>query len=610
MHKSLQLKTLDRLPLRSRRVALAAAQGSVENLQLILVSVGHGPCVHSILYLPVCWDNLDPAKIPSSYELDILLAKSEGCEIFLRPFLALQTMYFIPDIPQQALVDFWPRIWPWVQFFDIYGDIIRLCPPLQLYWVFFAYILRFPHSLLNGTPGVRSLAAKAWVAYVEGGDAHAGGFDCLLRFIELDCVAMCDAHLGEYAAGVGDSADRLATLLREHLVIVKSPKTLGPVRVGIRFALAIGASEASSIHSNFQTCLRRRGILAVVTEITWHLTQRLPKYPENAYLTDTVTDCLSLLVLGLCHPTGYIWIAEAIRAGLLNVLVHLARAQRAEEDHTRYIQLLLAETHKATAYYSVLRDIERFFPELLKGIQPFPNSPMFSQWAAFVALVKDRLELKRRLDSPDFVAYRACDNLSCGKIMQKSNLKACAACRTMHYCDASCQRVDWPGHRQSCRSLRTIHLSDPLTGRDKSFMLALIQQTYRRNLTDILRFQAGYMADSGRSDFLIALDFTTGIPDISFVRHEGGEKTDVDLQWTAYGPRALRDPRMVLNAAHFPGQPLRIFPIRPLDTRLHEGLAEFAHDLRQGACDNEQILRRLEALKLEALKQLDTTTTF
>ncbi|KAJ6517902.1 hypothetical protein C8R47DRAFT_1062484 [Mycena vitilis] len=558
----------------------------------------------ALMYLPVCWANLDPAKIPTPGELDILLANSAANNITRCPFFALDTIQFLPNIPRQALVDLWTRVWPWIQFHDTYGDIIPTASPrLNLYYVFFQYLDRVPTTLVSTTPGIRAFVAKAWVAYVEGGNPDAGGFDALLRFIASDCAPTCDdARLAAYAAGVGDSVDQLAALVCEHFLVVKEHRSPGFVQMVVRFALAIGAGD-SAADSEFHICLRRRGVVAVLTQITCGFNLGLLCFPKNGLLKATVTECLSLLTRELCHPSGYLWIPDAIRAGLLKVLTHSAY-----HDQMRYIQLLLTETHKSTVYYSVLREIEHCFPELMRQSPFFSNAAEIHQWAAFIALAKDRLELKKQFDSADYVEYWACDNLLCCKIMRKSEFRTCADCSTTHYCDASCQRLDWPYHREFCGSLRTTHRSNPLTARNKSFMRALVQQTHRRNLGAILQMQTRYTASSGRSYFLITHDYTNGIPDLgvaSTISHERGIHPDMDIQQIAHGRRAARDPRIVLSVVRFPGLPLMIIPMRSLNTRLHKGLIEVAQELRDGVCEAEALSR-----KLKALESLDTLTAF
>lgn len=41
----------------------------------------------------------------------------------------------------------------------------------------------------------------------------------------------------------------------------------------------------------------------------------------------------------------------------------------------------------------------------------------------------------------------------------KKNLLRCSRCGTAHYCDAACQRADWPRHKRTCAATRAGPLS-------------------------------------------------------------------------------------------------------------------------------------------------------
>ncbi|KAJ7467536.1 hypothetical protein FB451DRAFT_1258800 [Mycena latifolia] len=418
-------------------------------------------------------------------------------------------MQFLPHIPQQALLDLWSRTWPWMHFLDTYREIIPTCPEyLDLYWVFFAYIDRIPTSLVGSTPEFRTLIAKAWREFIAHGDPDARGFRELLHFVDSDSSTISDAHVTEYSAGAGGSLDDLAALVCDHLTMAQAEKNSTYIWSGVRFALAIESSVDSGT-SIFHGSLRHRGVVSLLTEIIWKLTWDLFASDEDEHaaaegLPEMLTDCLSLLVFELCHPAGHLWMPQAIRSQLLKVIVYLG-ATDATEEQVDYLLRLLQGTQRFTVYYSVLRELERTLPQVIGEVkaQDLPNSPIFYQWGEFISLAQDRLKLKAHLDSPDYITYRACDNLACGRIMQKAKFRSCARCSMAYYCDSSCQRLAWTEHRTLCGSLRSLHLSDPLTGHNKSFMRALVQQTYERNKLDILEMQVEHRCCSDGREFLI-----------------------------------------------------------------------------------------------------------
>ncbi|KAJ7118331.1 hypothetical protein C8R44DRAFT_878935 [Mycena epipterygia] len=599
------LSSADAIPM-----ATAAANGSFLDIQKIMIGIAQAPdSPEAILFLPVCWANLDPAGIPSPHQLDILLANSDASHIPKGPFLALETIQFLPRIPRLALLDLWERVWPWMQFFNTYRDIVPTSPTyLALYGVFFAYIDRIPVSLVASVPGFRTLVAKAWMAFIAQGDTAAPGFRQLLNFVASHSVVpICDAHVAEYSAGAGGTLDHLAELVCSHLTMAHREENLAYVRSGVRFALAI---EPKGV---FHESLCNRGMVALLTEITWDLTGDLWNSDDVA---DVSSECLVLVALELSRPDGYRWIPSAIRSGLLDAIVHLADVREVASDNC--VRRLLQQIQGSTVYYSVLHELERQPPSLLEVAR---HSPIFSQWTEFVSLTDERLKLKSHFDSAQYVTYRACDYLACGRIMQKSQFKSCAGCRTTCYCDSSCQRYDWVDHRASCGTLRAIHLSDPLTPRNKSFIRALVQHTYQRNLHHIFELQLTAARQSSPKAGGASMirhsydDKDTGGVHLMVVEFRPPQEyyTLPATDWTRllayYQARARRDPRIQLHLVSFPGQEQpRIFSMWSADTRVHEGLVRIAR--RKVHNGNAETFEEEDRIELDALERLSVMTIF
>ncbi|KAJ7176320.1 hypothetical protein C8R43DRAFT_557158 [Mycena crocata] len=229
MHPSFHMRNLERLPFRIRRMAVAAAKGSVDEVQKIMVLVATHPNVSMrSLFLPVCWVNLDPCAIPTPHDMDVLISNcTELAECRNRvddlpkgPFLALQTLKHIKDIPPRALVDLYPRIRAWLPFFDTYGGHIRTAPKkggVDWYAMVFALdMTRLPMSLVDRQPGIGIFTAKAWKAFVATGAADKFGFPELMAFIKSHSGITCDRHIAEYVEGAGGSLEDLAQIISDH----------------------------------------------------------------------------------------------------------------------------------------------------------------------------------------------------------------------------------------------------------------------------------------------------------------------------------------------------------------------------------------------------------
>ncbi|KAJ6537661.1 hypothetical protein B0H19DRAFT_1316342 [Mycena capillaripes] len=149
----------------------------------------------------------------------------------------------------------------------------------------------------------------------------------------------------------------------------------------------------------------------------------------------------------------------------------------------------------------------------------------------FVTVATDRLEIKKRFDSGEYVARKACDNMEVtwfqnllyGKISNRTDFKCCAGCEYQYYCSKECQIRDWrTGHRKNSQHTRppgksylntqTVRVSSSpiqtsdgwyadyldgpayFTGRDRFFVRAIVARNYERHkeqifLTRIVRMR-------------------------------------------------------------------------------------------------------------------------
>ncbi|KAJ6485413.1 hypothetical protein C8R47DRAFT_538535 [Mycena vitilis] len=88
------------------------------------------------------------------------------------------------------------------------------------------------------------------------------------------------------------------------------------------------------------------------------------------------------------------------------------------------------------------------WPENVPG-EEFYCPDVFEAWLKVRELVDVRLKLLPDFESEGYVSRRACDNMECGIIQDKSSLRYCSGCREL--CSRYCQRMDWhSGHRESC----------------------------------------------------------------------------------------------------------------------------------------------------------------
>lgn len=235
--------------------------------------------------------------------------------------------------------------------------------------------------------------------------------------------------------------------------------------------MACEPARTSTELGDFQHFLRRRGIVRRLTEILSDVTSDSSDSLTSNTRGELVTNCLSLFVLELCNPDGYLWLPQALRSGLLGCMARIANLFDSGV-HISNLRKLLEYTQRATVYYSVVQN----FACRLPNASVHADSPIYSQWMKFMALAQERLDTTDVFDDPECGPHRVCDNLEanhftyetnsilvltsfqCGRIMEKSKFKACAGCCTVYYCDSSCQRADWTDHRMWCGRLRLLYL--------------------------------------------------------------------------------------------------------------------------------------------------------
>ncbi|KAJ6461640.1 hypothetical protein DFH09DRAFT_1348001 [Mycena vulgaris] len=301
---------------------MAAANGSIDDFQEIAFLVGRAENSSQLyLFVPVCWANLDPSGLPTPTELDILLESSGAPDLPKRPFLALQLIQILLDIPAAASIDLCAWAWLWMSFLVAYRGILRTSPAaLNLYDVIFTFIGCIPVSTLAMLSGFRFLAFNAWKDFTATQDTKARGFPQLLIVLNADLETNDDARVEDYTEGAGGSIEDLASV---------------------------------------------------------------------------------------------------------------------------------------------------------------------------------------------YVTYTACDNLESGKLMPKTNLKSCGGCRTMYYCDRSCQRLDWQDHLYFADIFVCFAPILPLTRQNDWFIRALVQQTFQRSKHEIYHLRLDDMSSQSGEHSHVAQDYTS-----------------------------------------------------------------------------------------------------
>ncbi|KAJ7141580.1 hypothetical protein C8R46DRAFT_1361177 [Mycena filopes] len=612
MHPSLHVRNFSKLPISTRRIAIAATKGdSLDALDRISKLVVRTPS--AIEFLPVCWVHLDEARLPSAGDL---MAFVKDASRYMKPLLALEIVRTLECIEPRALADLWPRVWAWSNLFNA---ILGPAPgedvaPSKILSSLFQFVDRIPVDLADTQPGLRRLVPEAWSGFLATGNPTTNGLAELWRFVDPGPSRISVAHLTHYMLGAGGELDPLIKIVHTQLSLGLRTQNVPCIRQGLKFM-----SDASLQLTRAEHSPAVREMNSMLPELICTLVRL---NAEDDSVTDVLTQCVELMWTQLRGVSDFHLFARLVRKGLLRALVLLAPGDLAAAVRSwpMVYQLITDSLIQGSSCYSVLCQIVENLPEaealIDEGSYWFAESPAFRQWERFVGMVRTRWTLAEEINSPDYISYRACDNLECGAIQQKQNLKACSLCRgSMYYCNDSCQRADWKSHRQICSNLKSLRFHSPYTPRDRSFLRALVHDTYYKNKLEIFHLLLANLRskDAAEPDpCYIAIDYTVlPLEDLVAIKRlpftaSPSPQTDAEVEQAEWERRARVDRRIQLFSVVFPPQTPRILGMRFEDTRVQDELLRLARLEPITAADGGA-LDPCDA-ELRALARLDVRT--
>ncbi|KAJ6455293.1 hypothetical protein C8R47DRAFT_211780 [Mycena vitilis] len=234
MHPALGLHTLKRLPLASQRTATAVSAPhpsarDIDRFATVLERTLH-PAVQ---FLPVLYTLLDPARIPTSDELescsaDVICAVNAGL-LSIKTMLRMKTS---GKVPPETGEDLWPRVWSWFQLLWAFRHFLAHHVPVlsddseQLCFGFIAFssvMCEHPPNqvLITSTPGFQVLAVQAWTLLVQTENiAHnvpKSLFSAVHGFLTRGTV-----FLDDRIEGAGGSVRDLARVAMTHFELAVS----------------------------------------------------------------------------------------------------------------------------------------------------------------------------------------------------------------------------------------------------------------------------------------------------------------------------------------------------------------------------------------------------
>ncbi|KAJ7167260.1 hypothetical protein C8R43DRAFT_984628 [Mycena crocata] len=520
MHQSLRLENLALLPNSLKKLAYAAEKGSLQDL-FDLFQLACKLSMGDVHLLPVYHANLNPSNIPS-FE-DFKTGPDPVPHSVRRAFISLSGLVKLHNrsaLRRGALPDLWPRIWAWMLLIDTYWeyDPLLFAPRVRfrLYLDLLDAMCTDSRTvdLINATPDFRSMLWRAFTDIIHLFDAPVYPLlTDVCRMLHIFVEEEDPTHWAELIDGAGGTPDAFAATVVHHIthLVPPRPEVLSP-EATFCFSFALRMLEHIQDHApTLIPVLLSQGIVKATTRAFCAL-DWVPVPDE------VLRACLDRIVgMGSASP-DHRWVVESLHAGLLHA-ISLAIVRNSESLRTVISTLLIDILPAHTVYYTALTEIERMpakVDAILARIPPAEKAtavnPLLATWDTFRRLADERLQLKRHFDSQPAPSSIQCDDIPCGQISRKTDLRRCSGCRAAFYCSSACQSDDWRhgGHRVVCsRGLKRSPVS--CIGRqNRAFLRALLDYEYETQRSVIMRLQTDFVALDPATPFYTLFNFTTG----------------------------------------------------------------------------------------------------
>ncbi|KAJ7883075.1 hypothetical protein B0H13DRAFT_2344347 [Mycena leptocephala] len=506
--------------------------------------------------------------------------------------------------PSSSFHDLWPRYWAWFKYFrssvehceDSEDAELQLC---QSCVGFVASLSRTPETsrLVSGTAGVRNVIARTWWLLVrkEVSHEHDMSLDTIIGCMVGVGNASQTSGLAEYIQGAGGDIDDLASLVARTIsqlvpsrsAPAVSAQTLKLLRGLLQFIVATDNVHDGQRNSQIlSTALRNHRVARILTTVIDALAASALPGSSNA-----LHDSFTLLSLTFSARQGYVWIAEALKSGLLRAMVKCENQGPSSAVHGHLKLLLQAVLPPALVHYSVVRPMQGALSDI-QDIVPGSSLPRTEMWQQFVGLARERMTILTAVDLPA-VWQAACDNIECGVISSKPSFKRCSGCKNAYYCSRECQISDWRhgGHRTICSLGLNLSLTEfnDVSRCERAFMRAVVQKDYEAGrVENIYPSQALCMAMYPSQAFFTIFDYTRGRAKIDVVNAAQAVQFQNLLgpEWTTALSRASRsEGRMELHIVHLiEGVQSRywLVPLRINTSSLYAGIKRISNTLPPG----------------------------
>ncbi|KAJ7200036.1 hypothetical protein GGX14DRAFT_661078 [Mycena pura] len=489
MHPSLQLSNLSKLPPFPKKRADDALNGSHDAFHDLAQRIEKMIKTIRRLIIPVFYATLDPAHIGAH------------CTSAFRSLRTISIPLHHGDIPLAAFVDLWPRVWQCIEFLHAvlgHYPFIDATDTFALFMKVFTFFWGAANEddtraiSESETPGTLVLIGTAWSYLVRTENSEALRTISLIFHRHTAGVQPAYVAFNDGLSSPGTSSTLSRTASRRDS---PTPDDGGISLLGVMHFL----------YNPF-----KQGIIPAL--ITIYLA--LSKSPS---LSSAASDFVQPMAL---YIDIYAFLSlQADHGGPTRRLLSctVLRYPPSYELHQPQLCFRLnAHLPACTVIFTLLCELETSFAEV-KDLDPalhFRTSALLDAWRGFVKLLEERLQVARERKNRSLTKFRACDNLQCGQIRNKDQLKRCRSCLTTYYCSRICQKADYRdgGHRGNCWELQR-HRKDTVSdhGAKNLFFRTLLNHDYVHQQEKIALMLLAEMHTHPQEDLYTVFNYKHGL---------------------------------------------------------------------------------------------------
>ncbi|KAK6969325.1 hypothetical protein R3P38DRAFT_2588248 [Favolaschia claudopus] len=524
-------------------------------------------------YVAVFYHLLDPQRIPKADELEIW-TEENLCNS--RAAITSLMSLFSTRLPKEAAPDLWPRITAWIDFFSTFDDLWRTLMPLpsqkDFYFLFMTFCSHICVSndsnfqLVVSTPGIRLLALRTWYSISDADFARSEDVLHIIHDLIVHGVGVSMQEVIESSQGNLHNFARLLMRQCEPVVPHDCPPSqeaamgnfwlfrLATDVVAVVDNLADSQTYSEFIPRPLCEALLSLGFVKTVTMVGCAMCQHARQRSLGSVEWQFLTNCVLLLEILFRGRRPDHVLRTALKFGLLRIVLSCALIDPSDPIHSTLSAFIENTLTPATIHHSVLLDLVYAEAQVASAME-IRNSAAREAWKTFGNLVRCRGGILELFNSNERISQKACDNVKCGTISEKRDLKRCSGCLASCYCSSECQVLDWQrGHRQSCAWHRLYRqtIRVVFTPKEHAFMRFLLQHECDENkltlTTDYLR---GRQREP-QAVLLTVYDYTSGQLKIERrsreIKNLGGDETENKIYWLDVIDRVLKSAgRMTLD---------------------------------------------------------------